>query len=87
MHYLRAPNYQRSLLELGFSEDDWADAANASDRLVDALIGWGDADALRQRVAEHHEAGADHVCVQPFRPDGQFGPDMAALEALAPNAS
>ena len=81
--YLRAPNYQNSLLELGFSAADFADGL-ASDALVDALVAWGDEDALRARVQEHWDAGADHVCVQPFRTDGKQGPDMKALELLAP---
>ena len=82
--YLRAPSYQNSLLELGFSEDDYTDGA--SDELIDALVGWGDADALRCRVEEHWEAGADHVGIQAFRTDGEPGPDMEALRLLAPTA-
>ena len=83
--YLRAPNYQNSLRELGFDEGDWQETA--SDRLVDALVAWGDEAALRRRIQEHWDAGADHVCIQPFRPDGSPGPDVAALETLAPGAS
>jgi len=83
--YLRAPNYQNSLRELGFDDADWADPGNASDRLVDAIVAWGDAGALRERIAAHHDAGATHVCIQPLRPDGGIGADLAALEALAPN--
>jgi probable F420-dependent oxidoreductase len=82
--YLRAPNYQNSLRELGFDEADWADPGNASERLVDAIVAWGDADALRARIREHYDAGATHVCIQPLRPDGGVGADLAALEALAP---
>ena len=82
VHYLRAPNYQMSLAELGFDASDWEDG-NASDRIIDALIGWGDAGALRQRVEEHWRAGADHVCIQPFRTDAKPGPDMGVLESLA----
>jgi probable F420-dependent oxidoreductase len=59
--YLQAPNYIASLLRLGFTQDD---IGQASDRLVDALVVWGDEDAIARRVAEHHQAGADHVCVQ-----------------------
>ena len=81
--YLRAPNYQNSLRELGFEESDWVDA-RASDRLVDAIVAWGDADALRARIREHHEAGATHVCIQAIRPDGKPGIDLEVLEALAP---
>jgi probable F420-dependent oxidoreductase len=81
--YLRAPNYRRSLAALGFQDADWADGV-ASDRLVDALVAWGDEAALERRIREHHEAGATHVCVQPLRADGGRGADLRALEALAP---
>ncbi len=81
--YLRAPNYKNSLFELGFDETDLADGV-ASDRLVDALVAWGDEDALRARIQEHWDAGADHVCIQTFRADGVPGPDMKALALLAP---
>ena len=59
--YLQAPNYVSNLLRLGFTEDD---IRHASDRLVDALVAWGDEKAIVRRVTEHHAAGADHVCVQ-----------------------
>jgi len=38
-------------------------------------------------VQEHHDAGADHVCIQPIRPDGAPGADERVLELLAPAAS
>jgi probable F420-dependent oxidoreductase len=60
--YLRLPNYRNNLIRLGFSEDDCNNGG--TDRLVDALIAWGDLDAVRERVRAHHSAGADHVCVQ-----------------------
>ncbi len=62
--YLRAPGYLSNLGRLGFTDQDWADPKAASDRLVDALVAWGDIDTIARRVAEHHEAGADHVCLQ-----------------------
>jgi hypothetical protein len=37
-----------------------------SDRLVDALVAWGDVEAARERVKDHLDAGANHVCVQVF---------------------
>jgi probable F420-dependent oxidoreductase len=80
--YLRAPNYQESLKELGFTEQDFA--GGGSDALVDALVGWGDEQKLRDRIQAHWDAGADHVCIQPYRPDGKPGIDQKALEALAP---
>ena len=35
-----------------------------SERLCDALVVHGDEDAVLERVNEHREAGADHVCLQ-----------------------
>ncbi len=67
--YLRAPNYLNNLLRLGFDESDWADHTNASDRLVDAIVAWGTAEQIATRVKAHHDAGADHVCVQVLRGD------------------
>jgi probable F420-dependent oxidoreductase len=60
--YLRAPNYTNNLLRLGFSADDFANGG--SDRLVDAIVAWGSADHVMERIREHHDAGADHVCIQ-----------------------
>jgi len=80
--YLGLPNYQANLRWLGFSDADFLDGG--SDRLVDALVAWGDERAIAARIRAHHDAGADHVCIQPFRPDGLPGPDARLLEALAP---
>jgi probable F420-dependent oxidoreductase len=60
--YLQLPNYVANLQRLGFGEADRA--AGGSDRLVDAIVAWGDEDAIASRVAEHRAAGADHVCIQ-----------------------
>jgi probable F420-dependent oxidoreductase len=68
-NYLRAPNYQNNLLRLGFTEDDWADPKQPSDHLVDALVAWGTPEQIGERIAAHHAAGADHVCVQVLRGD------------------
>jgi probable F420-dependent oxidoreductase len=64
--YLSMPNYANNLLRGGFSRDD---VAQVSDRLFDALIAWGDEEAVMRRVAEHLAAGADHVCVQVLTAD------------------
>ena len=60
--YMRAPNYLNNLRRLGFDDGDFADGG--SDRLVDAIVAWGSEERIAARVAEHHAAGADHVCVQ-----------------------
>jgi len=60
--YLGLPNYRDNLRTLGFDEEDVA--GGGSDRLVDAVVAWGDVDAIAGRVRDHRHAGADHVCVQ-----------------------
>jgi probable F420-dependent oxidoreductase len=68
--YLTLPNYVQNLRALGFDEDDVS--GGGSDRLIDALIAWGDVDAVVARVKEHHDAGADHVCIQVISDDEGF---------------
>jgi probable F420-dependent oxidoreductase len=83
--YKSLPNYRNTWLRLGFSDAD-IDTDGGSDGLLDALVAWGDAQAIRDRVEAHWAAGADHVCIQPLAPDGQITSfDWNALEALAPN--
>lgn len=80
--YLGAPNYVENLRWLGFGDADLG--GDGSDDLVDAVVAWGDADAIVARIIEHLDAGADHVCLQPVtevRPL-QDGPDHAALDVL-----
>jgi probable F420-dependent oxidoreductase len=60
--YLNLPNYTENLRTLGFGDDDIG--GGGSDRLIDAVIPWGDAETIAAAVAAHHHAGADHVCVQ-----------------------
>jgi alkanesulfonate monooxygenase SsuD/methylene tetrahydromethanopterin reductase-like flavin-dependent oxidoreductase (luciferase family) len=87
--YLSLPPYRTNLGLLGFSEADFADGG--SDRLVDAIVAWGDEDKLRARVEAHYRAGATHVCILPLNaasslsPWGGMAPDLRALQALAPH--
>jgi probable F420-dependent oxidoreductase len=69
--YLTLPNYANNLMRSGFSEDD---LAQVSDRVFNAIIAWGDEDAIMRRVTEHRSAGADHVCVQVLTADPQAFP-------------
>jgi probable F420-dependent oxidoreductase len=62
--YLDLPNYTNNWRRLGFTDDDLAE--QGSNRLVDSLVAWGDREAVAQRVKEHLDAGADHVCIQVF---------------------
>jgi probable F420-dependent oxidoreductase len=78
--YLALPNYTRNWQRLGFTDEDIA--GEGSDRLVDALIAWGDAATIADRVTQQHRAGADHVCVQVLTSTGEF--PLAELRELAP---
>jgi probable F420-dependent oxidoreductase len=82
--YLEMTNYRNNLLRLGFGTSDFA--GGGSDRLVDAMIAWGDAAGIRRRIDEHWAAGADHVCIQALNPDEATPalPDERLLAALAP---
>jgi probable F420-dependent oxidoreductase len=79
--YLQLPNYARNWERLGFDTGDVADGG--SDRLVDALVAWGDVETIARRIAEHRAAGADHVCIQALAPDLRALP-RAAWRELAP---
>jgi probable F420-dependent oxidoreductase len=78
--YLSLPNYTNNLRSLGFEDDDLA--AGGSDRLVDAVVAWGDIDAVATRVREYLAAGADHVCIQVLSTLDSF--PLTAYRELAP---
>ena len=67
--YMGLPNYVNNLHRLGFTE---ADTTDLTDRLVDAVVAWGDLDVIRARIQAHHDAGADHVAVQVLSPRGEL---------------
>lgn len=77
-YYLRRSNYTRNLERFGYTERDFADGG--SDRLIDALIPHGSADAVAEGVRAHLDAGADHVCLQPV---GHGAPPLDDYRALA----
>jgi probable F420-dependent oxidoreductase len=70
--YLTLPNYTNNFLRLGFDESDFKDGG--SNRLIDAVIAWGDVSTIRDRIRAHHSAGADHVCVQVLTADPKVLP-------------
>jgi probable F420-dependent oxidoreductase len=72
--YLGLPNYVNNWKRLEFTDEDVADGG--SDRLVDALVAWGDEATIARRVQDQRDAGADHVCVQVLTDDlSQFPRD------------
>jgi len=81
VRYMVLPNYTNNWKRLGFTDDDIADGG--TDRLVDALVVWGDEATIAERVQAHRDAGADHVCVQVLTDDPRELP-LEQLRALAP---
>jgi probable F420-dependent oxidoreductase len=68
--YVNLPNYTNNLREFGFGDEDFAESG--SNRLIDAIVAWGDHDAIARRVAVMRDAGADHVCIQVIRSDDEL---------------
>jgi probable F420-dependent oxidoreductase len=79
--YLELDNYANNLRRLGWTDADIANGG--SDALVDAIVAWGDASAIRARVEDHLTRGADHVCIQVIRVDLN-APATLEWRALAP---
>src|SRR5581483_8974251 len=79
--YLALDNYANNLRRLGWTDADIA--SGGSDALVDAIVAWGDASAIRRRVDEHRARGADHVCIQVVRTD-LAAPAALEWRTLAP---
>jgi len=79
--YMALPNYRNSWLRQGFTEAELADGG--SDRFIDAMVLWGDADTVRRGLREHFAAGATHVCLQPVHADGDFAGRDRMLATLA----
>jgi len=80
--YLQAPNYVENLRWLGFGDDDFDDGG--SDALVDAVVAWGNEDAIAAHIREHLDAGVNHVCIQPVTEMQPMvdGLDTGAMEVL-----
>jgi probable F420-dependent oxidoreductase len=79
--YLMLPNYVNNLRRNGFTDADFS--GGGSDRLVDTVVAWGDETAIAERVREHRDAGADHVCIQVLTNDRMNLP-RAEWRRLAP---
>jgi len=80
--YTALDNYKNNLKQFGFDEADFENSG--SDKLVDAIVAWGDESALQDRIKAHWQAGANHVCIQALQDGSMSGPDMALLELMAP---
>lgn len=76
--YLVQPSYRDNLLRAGIESRA---IETVDDGLVHALVATGDADALRERAAALHAAGADHVVAIPLSRAGRHG-DLATAGAV-----
>jgi len=65
------PGYAASFARMGFTDDEVADV---TDRLVDDLVIWGDADTITARTREYLAVGADHVMLHVLSQGDQPGP-------------
>lgn len=86
--YMKLPNYRNNWLRIGFEQAELDGAG--SDRFIDGMVAWGDADAIRARIDEHLSAGADQVAIQPIADHaalekGDISSILDALKALAPD--
>jgi probable F420-dependent oxidoreductase len=77
--YLSLHNYASNLRELGYDDSELANGG--SDRLIDAVIPHGSAEAVAEAVRAHLDAGADHVCLQPLGHGPHPADDYRALAA------
>ena len=80
--YMSLANYRNSWYSEGFTDADLADGG--SDRFLDAMVVWGTQQTIEQRIQEHFDAGATHVCIQPVHRAGDLDDAIRVLETLAP---
>jgi probable F420-dependent oxidoreductase len=66
------PAYRANFRRMGFTDDE---IERQDDRLVDALVAWGDVDTIVARLDAHRTAGADHVAASVI-----VGPGASVLE-------
>ncbi|HAC80013.1 MAG: TIGR03620 family F420-dependent LLM class oxidoreductase [Candidatus Binatia bacterium] len=83
--YARAPGYRNAWKRLGFTEND---IDSGSPEFLDAIVAWGSADSIRERIHEHFEAGASEVLLHPLHPELGMGMlDENTLRTFAPQSS
>jgi len=83
--YLTLDNYRNNWFRSGFTPQDME--KGGSTRLLDSMVAWGDSEAIRKRLQEHIDAGANHVCLQPIHADGDVAALDRTLAALAPKGT
>ena len=79
--YTGLDNYRNNWRRLGFTDEDFI--PGGSDRLGGALVISGGLEAIAERIGEHRDAGADHVCIQVLF-DLKDGPPLKDIQSLQP---
>jgi probable F420-dependent oxidoreductase len=80
-HYRALPNYRTNWHRLGIADED---IEAMSDGFIDAIFAWGSVEKIAERVKQHLDAGADHVCMQVIAPQGApIAKQREAWRALA----
>jgi probable F420-dependent oxidoreductase len=69
--------YRANFARMRFTDQE---ISGLSDRLVDGLVAWGDADTVAARINEHREAGADQVIVHILNSGDQPSPIEVARQ-------
>lgn len=67
-YYFVTPNHYRNWLRAGFDQSDLE--GGGSDRLIDALVAWGTAEQIRDRIQQQFDAGATQVILNTIHPGG-----------------
>lgn len=89
--YIAIDYYRSAYSKIGFSTDDFENGG--SDRLIDAIVAWGDPQKIKRRADEYVAAGATRLVLNPIREaaEGSAGgfemnadADLDSLHRLAP---
>lgn len=70
--------YRAKFARLGFDAREYT--PEASDRLVDSVVAYGDVGKLVERIEQQLDAGADHVCIQVIGATPDF--ELATLQQI-----
>ncbi|MEM7100906.1 MAG: TIGR03620 family F420-dependent LLM class oxidoreductase [Pseudomonadota bacterium] len=79
-YYTGLDYYHRAWRDLGFNDDDFTDGG--SDKLIDAIVAWGDIDQINERINNQFDAGATRVVVIPIGANQGGAPDWELLATL-----
>lgn len=78
--YLALPNYSNNLLRCGIAQSDIDEVTNG---VVDRIVACGDLDVTVDRVQQHLDAGANHVCIQVLTADNDLDVTIGQWHELA----